>query len=480
MPKSTINELVPRVKNLSLGFSNESIDNLEESYRDIHSQLKVAYELEADIFEEMKNHESRICSRFINLEKNSLLPRKKQFYEEFLFYGDSNTLNIEIIKNGYNDLKKRLIDLIEATKDEKILADISKEIKERITALEESLNEEIGPKDSINYALVLKGGGIKGIAYIGALEVIKDYYTFNWFAGTSAGAISATLLAAGIEIKELKEILLNKNFEDFKDAKFFGKWINFFSKKGFYEANTFEHWLDEVLTNKFQSPTRVTLKDIYNETGNRVSIYACRKDKNALIFDSNQNETKYVSFAARCSMSIPFFFTPQKSEGLDVFDGGLRNNYPVDLVLNSDEKTKFLGLYLGNELYEGPIKRNFFSFIKDIFTIWQEANDVENLTRFREQTIIIDPRPIKTTDFNLSNEEKEFLLECGRLAAAKYLKKQGYEIDTEDYEYRKRELEIKRNHITLARKRRKKKKQLIRLGILTIFLIGYITILILK
>ena len=91
----------------------------------------------------------------------------------------------------------------------------------------------------------MKGGGIKGLAYLGALEILEDHYTFDWYAGTSAGAISAILLGCGHSTKELKEILIDKDFNDFKDASFLKRIWNLFSKSGLYEANTFTVWLDE-------------------------------------------------------------------------------------------------------------------------------------------------------------------------------------------------------------------------------------------
>jgi predicted acylesterase/phospholipase RssA len=59
---------------------------------------------------------------------------------------------------------------------------------------EQSINEE----ESKEFALIMKGGGAKGLAYVGALQVLEQYgYKFTWFVGTSAGAITAVLLAAG-------------------------------------------------------------------------------------------------------------------------------------------------------------------------------------------------------------------------------------------------------------------------------------------
>ncbi|MBU2946600.1 patatin-like phospholipase family protein [Zobellia uliginosa] len=265
-------------------------------------------------------------------------------------------------------------------------------------------------------ALIMKGGGIKGLAYVGALEELTKHYDFYWFAGTSAGAVSAILLGSGFEIEELKTILMNKEFSDFKDAGFFKKIYNLLTKQGLYEAETFNTWLTNELSTKLKSAVAVKLEDLPK----RVTVYASRREKRALVYDSNDTDTKSTRavYAARCSMSIPLFFTPQKQEGLNVFDGGAQNNYPVKILLEHNPGTKFIGLYLGSEHYEHPKKT---SLIKEMLSIWTEAMDYEALTEFKDETIIIDTRPISTLKFNLKKNEKEFLLEIGRLAALKFL-----------------------------------------------------------
>ena len=58
--------------------------------------------------------------------------------------------------------------------------------------------------------IVCEGGGVKGIALLGAIYYLEEKgYTFQNFAGTSAGAIVSSLLAVGYTGKELKELLLN-------------------------------------------------------------------------------------------------------------------------------------------------------------------------------------------------------------------------------------------------------------------------------
>ncbi|SKB48868.1 Patatin-like phospholipase [Salegentibacter holothuriorum] len=293
-------------------------------------------------------------------------------------------------------------------------------------------------------ALVMKGGGIKGLAYVGALEVLQDHYEFDWFSGTSAGAIAALLLGSGHNVKELNEILATKNFADFKDANFFQMLRNLILEKGLYKANTFVEWIDELLSQKLESNVAVRLQDLPKRT----TVYASRKDKKALIFDSHEaaSREQSASFAARCSMSIPYMFTPQSSEGMRVLDGGAQNNFPVDEILESKKDSNFIGLYLGEEIYK-PKRKSLLLF--DLISIFTESTDPEILRKYKDKIVVIDPSPISTMQFKLSSEEKEFLLEAGRLGAIKFLDKRS-DFNKEDYDYNKRKklLEEKRKIIT--------------------------------
>src|SRR2546426_3096125 len=67
--------------------------------------------------------------------------------------------------------------------------------------------------------LVCEGGGVKGIALVGAVAVLEERgFQFQNLAGTSAGAIVATLLAAGYTAAEISDIIAGQNFDRFMDT----------------------------------------------------------------------------------------------------------------------------------------------------------------------------------------------------------------------------------------------------------------------
>ena len=68
--------------------------------------------------------------------------------------------------------------------------------------------------------LVFEGGGVKGIAYAGAIKVLEErdmLKDVRRVAGTSAGAITSTLLALGADSEDVKDIVSGTNFRDFMD-----------------------------------------------------------------------------------------------------------------------------------------------------------------------------------------------------------------------------------------------------------------------
>lgn len=305
--------------------------------------------------------------------------------------------------------------------------------------------------EGVEFALIMKGGGIKGLAYVGALEELTKFYKFDWYAGTSAGAITALLLACGYTVEELNEILDEKDFNDFKDATLFRAFCNLITKKGMYEANSFLDWMEGLLANKLEFSFAVKLKHLPS----RVSIYASRRDKSAYIFDSIEEKSKDINaaYTARCSMSIPYYFTPQKSEGLNVFDGGIKNNFPVEVLLKHNPNSKFLGLYLGSEIYSRRNNNTFW----DLIEIGTESEDPEVLEKYKDQIVIINPYPISTFKFKLNKIEKNFLLENGRLAALKFLHKNNF-LNKDDFDFEARKTQVENTRKMLLKRKRNKTK----------------------
>jgi NTE family protein len=112
--------------------------------------------------------------------------------------------------------------------------------------------------------LVLEGGGVKGIALVGAAEVLEEHgYLFQRIAGTSAGAIVGALLAAGISAQRLVEIMSEVEYLKFQDGPFItrfplGKAAMVIAQNGIYRGEYLKTWLQDLLQ---ENPRRAKAVD---------------------------------------------------------------------------------------------------------------------------------------------------------------------------------------------------------------------------
>lgn len=273
------------------------------------------------------------------------------------------------------------------------------------------------------YSIIFKGGGVKGLAFAGALLELEKYFSFDGFAGTSAGAIAAVLLGAGYKPSELVKELSAKNFKDFKDAGLIQGVKNLLINGGFFPGDEIENWINELLKIKIKKENEIRLSDLTNRT----IVYASRIKDGTLSFDSEgERQTAHAAYAARCSMSIPFYFTAKKEDGIKVYDGGLRNNFPMKHFMDENPKKQVIGLYL-----KSSTKKNWF-VAHELFSMTIDGEEIKIVDDNPDKIIKIDTGIIKTTNFKLSKAKKDFLVLTGRVAALEYVQKYHPDMDVDN------------------------------------------------
>ena len=195
--------------------------------------------------------------------------------------------------------------------------------------------------------LVFSGGAAKGLAHVGVLKALEENeIPIDYVAGTSMGAIVGGCYAAGMSPGQIEEIVTSKAFLDWVNGRFEeGNQYYYFKKEedaSFVKLNlsldsTFNFLLNTSLANdlslnfalaeklaqpaaiaknNFDSlfvPLRVVASDIFTQT--------------QVVIDSGA-----LSDALRASQTVPFFYNPIRVGGKYLFDGGVYNNFPVDVV----------------------------------------------------------------------------------------------------------------------------------------------------
>lgn len=319
------------------------------------------------------------------------------------------------------------------------------------------------PAKNKTKTLILKGGGVKGLAFAGAIQELEDHgYKFKNFVGTSAGSIAAALLAAGASASELEETLAGTDFSTFCDSKFPRSIASFLLNGGLHSGDNLMNWVTSQLHERISTAdgqNKISLKDVEDATNNSVKVFASQPGHGTMIFDSSDELTQdtNAAFAVRLSSSIPGFFVPKEYEGIRIYDGGILNNFPVDAYLKSTQSDPdFVALYIGVKRDPSIQKRWWLLEVLDLLLSRDERL---NISEHSDRTVVIDTTPISTTDFSLSQEEKDLLILAGKTAAREFLDGQVSEENAEL-------LEEKRLKVIRSRRLKRRSKRLFGAGLL--------------
>ena len=185
--------------------------------------------------------------------------------------------------------------------------------------------------------LVFEGGGVKGIAYCGALKVLNEVgilKNIKRFAGSSTGAIFAAFAALGFPPSEITRVIYGTDFVEFvKNGSFpFGKvqsMVNLTQDMGCNTGEDFEEFIGKWIKNKTGNEN-YTFLDLYNNRKKELVITGTDINRELTIYFSHHSHPHMpIKEAVRISMSVPILFQPVKHHGDLFVDGGMFDNYPI-------------------------------------------------------------------------------------------------------------------------------------------------------
>jgi predicted acylesterase/phospholipase RssA len=186
-------------------------------------------------------------------------------------------------------------------------------------------------------ALVLSGGGALGVAHIGVIKNLEEKnYQFDFLVGISAGAIVTSALAIGLRAEEIWNLLNDKKL--FRLA-FDASKTNF----GLISGDKILEKLEEIFgdTRIEDLETSLYIGATNFETGARHTF-----------------NTGKITHAIRASLSVPVLFNPyfHPEEKTWFVDGGLSQNFPLDIALEQYAGKKIIGIDVAGGF---PIRQDF-------------------------------------------------------------------------------------------------------------------------
>jgi NTE family protein len=295
---------------------------------------------------------------------------------------------------------------------------------------------------------VFEGGGVKAIALVGAVKAAEERnLRFDKLAGTSSGALVASLIAAGYSADEMKNMILETPFTDFLQDSWYhrlnvvGRGMRILIKKGLYSGDILENWIRHKLLLK-------GVRTFGDLEPNKLRIIASDITRSKLlvlpndIADYGTDPLKLeIAQAVRMSTSIPYFFDPvilkktmKYKYPIFIVDGALLSNFPLwifDLAYNASNNKKMtptVGFQLVGKNMNTPNNiRGPLSMFQGLFQTMLDAHDeryIEKQNSFR--TIKIPTLGVQTTQFDIPKQKSLDLHHSGLTAGIDFFDKWSF------------------------------------------------------
>lgn len=291
--------------------------------------------------------------------------------------------------------------------------------------------------------LALKGGGVKGIAYVGALRELDQEGLLSGIervAGTSVGSLLAGMICAGYSVDEIENLL--KHHFDLKKFKIGWNPLRIFKRYGIYSGDYILEFIHRYLDQSPKNlPTDVTFKQMSDAGCKDLFVFACDLNENTIQeFSSFKTPNVVVAEAIRASMSIPLFFKAWQFTGANptdhiYVDGGIAFNYPLGFFDNERFAAapdymceEAIGLYLHDKKIDKTVNLKFSQPLKYLKQLFETLLNVQNIdigfqTAEGNRSIRIDGLGISATNFNLSQTDMKLLIQSGNQCTKEFLKK---------------------------------------------------------
>ncbi len=195
--------------------------------------------------------------------------------------------------------------------------------------------------------LVLSGGGAKGLAHIGTLKALEENnIPIDYITGTSMGGIVGAMYAAGYSPIEIEKIALSADFQDWVIGKYKSDYSFYFQKNSINPSIiTAKLAADSSLRLSFRSnlindiPLNFALLELFAQASaiakdNFDQLFVPYRCMVADIISQKSISVNKGSLAeaVRATMTVPLVYRPIKLDDKYVFDGGLYNNFPADII----------------------------------------------------------------------------------------------------------------------------------------------------
>jgi NTE family protein len=281
--------------------------------------------------------------------------------------------------------------------------------------------------------LLLCGGGFKFYYLYGSVKYLYEnniLKNIKEYIGVSAGAIICLLFSIGYSPSELQKFIIEFKFDKLIDPHI----DNLLEKRGLDNGEILKIAIQQFLIKK-NFDKDITFSNLYKKTNIRLVFIAANITKNTIeIIDYNTYPDMPIWQGILITSALPILFEPILYNDNYLIDGGVFDNYPIDLFIDNDTtEQSILGINLSTHVKNIDFNLDFFNYMTKLFLIshhWKNINKMNKYRRFTVEIKTYDTTELLNTE--ISNEEKNRRILHGYDSAESHFER--YEISEEESE----------------------------------------------
>lgn len=280
--------------------------------------------------------------------------------------------------------------------------------------------------------LVFASGGVKSLSFCGAIHALKEANMLNdikRIAGSSAGAVAATLFACGFDGEDMAKMAMDKDTGAItSNSSLLNNLWRLLHQFGFYPGDIVYSWMEEFFKKKNLDPT-ITFIQLHEKLDKELIITGTDlNERKTIYFGPHTTPNMEIREAVRISTTIPLIFAPiDRSDSKIMVDGAVLCHYPMHIFETIDptlEKTVgFMAMSESDREDKKEINDIFQMIDAILYSLIRQSDKYHVKEIHKQRTIYINTEEINATDFDLSYDDKKFLIRKGYRSARRFLKK---------------------------------------------------------
>ncbi|MGE6140854.1 patatin-like phospholipase family protein [Klebsiella pneumoniae] len=302
---------------------------------------------------------------------------------------------------------------------------------------------------------VFEGGGVRGAAHAGAFEEAKKSgISFERLAGASAGSIVAALIAAGGKPEYISNLLIDTDFNGFLSPPIEGdsiyknninklgiiKYIplkklspikDIIFNSGMHSSSKIQEWLESKLQDILGDYREPSSQGVIRFSELKIPLHIIAT--NILtglpqIWSTETTPDVSVSYAVRCSCSIPFFFQPISEQNSIYVDGGVISNIPsfifsklLDEMSVYTKRPNIINFRLTQKTTLLNKPKNIIEYFEKLSNaVVSGGSEVQKILQTSTYNINIDTGNVSSTDFKSIDEQSKSVLHMAGKSAVRH------------------------------------------------------------